>query len=46
LFSPLSTTFVHILAQWGGLSKGKFRQIPQKEVVCRFGSKKHNLAGV
>jgi hypothetical protein len=30
---PLSTTFVHILAQREGLSKRKFRQIVEKEGV-------------
>jgi hypothetical protein len=43
LFSPLSTTFVHILAEGRGLSKKKFRQILQKEEVSRVGSKKYNL---
>jgi hypothetical protein len=43
LFSPLSTTFVHILAEERGLSKKKFRQILQKEEVSRVGSKKYNL---
>jgi hypothetical protein len=40
---PLSTTFVHILAEERGLSKKKFRQILQKEEVSRVGSKKYNL---
>jgi hypothetical protein len=42
-FSPLWTTFVHILDQQRGLSKGKFRQILQKEWVSGVIGKKHNL---
>jgi len=42
---PLSTTFVHILAQGRSLSKGKFQQIIEKaggyEEICN----KHKLAG-
>jgi hypothetical protein len=40
---PLWTTFVHILAEGRGLSKGKFQQIIQKEEVLRAGWKKYNL---
>jgi hypothetical protein len=40
---PLWTTFVHILAEGRGLSKGKFQQILQKEEVLRVGWKKYNL---
>jgi hypothetical protein len=42
---PLWTTFVHILDQQQGLSKGKFQQILQKEGVSRGGCKKYNLFG-
>jgi hypothetical protein len=42
---PLSTTFVHILAQREGLSKGKFQQILEKARVLREGLKNYNLAG-
>jgi hypothetical protein len=44
-FSPLWTTFVHILDQWRGLSKGKFQQILQKEWLSVAGGKKYNGAG-
>jgi hypothetical protein len=40
---PLWTTFVHILAEGRGLSKGKFQQILKKEEVSRVGCKKYNL---
>jgi hypothetical protein len=40
---PLSTTFVHILAEGRSLSKGKFQQILEKEEVLRVGCKKYNL---
>jgi hypothetical protein len=43
---PLSTTFVHILAQWEGLSKGKFQQILEKARVLREDLKNYNLAGI
>jgi hypothetical protein len=43
---PLSTTFVHILAQGRGLSKGKFEQILKKQGLSRVDFKKHNMAGV
>jgi hypothetical protein len=43
---PLSTTFVHILAQGRGLSKGKFEQILEKEGLSRVDRKKHNRAGM
>jgi hypothetical protein len=42
---PLSTTFVHILAQRGRLSKGKFQQILEKERVYQLGDEKYNLTG-
>jgi hypothetical protein len=42
---PLSTTFVHILAQGGWLSKGKFQQIIEKAGVSADGGEKHNLSG-
>jgi hypothetical protein len=40
---PLWTTFVHILAEGRGLSKGKFQQIPQKEAASSVDDKKYNL---
>jgi hypothetical protein len=43
---PLSTTFVHILAQGRGLSKGKFEQILVKEGLWRADRKKHNMTGM
>jgi hypothetical protein len=43
--SPLWTTFVHILDQLRGLSKGKFQQILQKEGVSRAGCQKYNGCG-
>jgi hypothetical protein len=39
---PLWTTFVHILAEGRGLSKGKFQQILKKEEVSKAGCKNYN----
>jgi hypothetical protein len=43
---PLSTTFVHILAQGRRLSKGKFEQMLEKQGLLSAEDKKHNMAGM